>query len=96
VQNVIRKFKVTGSYDENKRSGYFRKINGRHICHLKRLVKLENRLSASKITTDRNNSLSKPVTTRTVQNYLRALSYEYVIKLKKQWLSARRREQRMP
>jgi transposase len=83
VQNAIRKFKETGPYDENKRSRRIRKINGRDIRHLKRSVKLENRLSASKITADLNNSLPKLVTTCTVRNYLRKLSDEYAVELKK-------------
>jgi transposase len=91
----MKKFKETGSSDEKKWCGRPLKINERDIRQLKRLVKLENRLSASKITSDLNNSLSKPVTTRTVRNYLRELSYEYVVKLEKQWLSARHREQRI-
>ena len=65
------------------------------MCHLERLVKFESRLSASKITSELNNSLPKPVTTRTIRNYLRELSYEYVVKLTKQWSSTHHREQRV-
>ena len=40
-----------------------------------------------------DNSLPEPITTRTVRNYLKDLSYEHVVKVKK-WSSARHREQR--
>jgi transposase len=95
VQNAVKKYEETGSFDDKSRSGRPRKVNSRDIRHLKRLVKGETRLSASKIATDLNSSLPKPVTTRTVRNYLRELGYEYVVKIKKQWLSARHREQRV-
>ena len=95
VQNAIKRFEDTGSYGDKMRFGRPHKINERDIRHLKRLVKGEARLSASKITSDLNDSLPKPVTTRTVRNYIKNLSYEYVVKVKKQWLSARHRDQRV-
>ena len=63
--------------------------------HLKRLAKDENRLSVSKIMKDLNQSLPEPITSRTVFRYLKRLSYEYKIKLKKQWLSRKHGEQRV-
>jgi hypothetical protein len=42
-----------------------------------------------------DNSLPKPVTTRTVRNHLKKSSYEYVAQLKKRYASARHREQRV-
>ena len=42
-----------------------------------------------------NNSLSNPIPTRTVRRYLRDLGFEYKVKIKKQWLSSRHREQRI-
>jgi transposase len=40
-------------------------------------------------------SLRQSVTRRTVFNYLKKLGYEYKVKLKKQWLSAKHRERRV-
>ena len=95
VQNAIKKFEELGVHGDRKRSGRPRKLSDRDVRHLKRLVKGDARLSAAKITSDLNNSLPKPVTKRTVRNYLKELSYEYVVKVKKQWLSARHRQQRV-
>ena len=50
-------------------------------------MKGKNRLSAAKITGDLNSSLLKPVTKRTVGNYLTKLGFQYKVKLKKQWLN---------
>ena len=44
---------------------------------------------------DLNASLLKLVTTRTVRTYLKELIFEYVVKVKKQWLDVRHRQQRV-
>ena len=72
-----------------------KKIPNRGVRHLKRLVKDDGRLSATKITSDLNTSLPKPVSTRTVRRYLRDLGYEYVVKIKRQWLSNKHQQQRV-
>ena len=94
VQNA-KKFRDQGIYNDLKRSGRPRKVIGRDLRHLKRLVKGDARISAAKITSDLSVSLSKPVTARTVRNYLKKLGFEYAVKVKKQWLGATHRKQRM-
>ena len=78
-----------------KRSGRSKKVFGRNLRHLKRLVKGDARLSATKIASDLNASLPKPVTTRTIRTYLKDLGFEYVVKMKKQWLGVKHRQQRV-
>ena len=95
VQNAIKKFKTAHHYNDSKRSGRPSKVNTRAVRHLKRLVKEENRLNARKITSDLNNSLPQPVSVVTVRRYLKDLGFEYVVKLKKQWLSAEHRRRRV-
>ena len=95
VQNAIKKFRDQGIYNDLKRSGRPREIFGRDLRHLKRLVKGDASLSAAKITSDSSASLPKPVTARTVRNYLKELGFEYAVKVKKQWLGATYRKQRM-
>ena len=93
IFNAIKKHKETGEFvDKKKKStGREQKLDERAQRHLKRLIKGENRLSVSKIMKDLNQSLCKPITSQTVFNYLKKLSYEYKMKL---WLSAKHREQR--
>lgn len=95
VQNAIKKFKKFGVYKDLKHTKRPKKINGRDIRHLKRLVNGDLRLSVSKITSDLNNSLTEPVSVVTVRRYLKDLGYEYVVKIKIQWLSAKHRQQRV-
>lgn len=95
VQNAIKKYKETGNYNDLKRTGRPKKIPDRAVRHLKRLVKEDARISAAKITSDLNASLPKPVSSRTVRRYLKDLGFEYVVKVKKQWLSNRHRQQRV-
>ncbi|CAF3183212.1 unnamed protein product [Rotaria socialis] len=95
AQNAIKKYKDQGNYNDLKSSGRPRKVDGRGLRHLKRLVKGDERLSAAKIATDLNASLPKPITTRTVRNYLKELGFEDVVKVKKQWLGVKHRKQRM-
>ena len=83
VQNALKKYEKTRQYNDFSRIGRPKTISNRGVRHLRRLVKDDGRLSAAKITSDLNASLSKPVSTRTVGRYLRDLGYEYVIKIKK-------------
>ncbi|CAF1477350.1 unnamed protein product [Adineta ricciae] len=95
IMNAIERYEKHGEFSDLKRSGRPKKLSARDERHLKRLVKGENRLSAAKITSDLNSSLPKPVTRRTVCNYLTKLGFEYKVKLKKQWLSKKHRERRI-
>jgi transposase len=92
VYNAVRKHEETGDFADKQRSGRPPKVGERELRHLKRLVKGDNRLSCSKITMELNESLNKPVTRRTVFNYLKKLGYEYKVKIKKQWLNAQHRK----
>ena len=93
--NAIERYNKYGEFKDLKRSGRPKKLSYREERHLRRLVKGENRLSAAKIMADLNSSLLKPVTKRTVRNYLTKLGFEYKVKLKKQCLSKKHREQRV-
>ncbi|CAF4418049.1 unnamed protein product, partial [Rotaria magnacalcarata] len=95
VFNAIKKHSETDEYVDKKHSGRPKKLGEREQRYLKRLVKGENRLSVSKITSDLNQSILEPISSRTVFNYLKKLGYEYKVKLKKQWLSSKDREQRV-
>ena len=92
VQNAIKKYKKLRRFNDLQHTGRPKKLSGREIRHLKRLVKGDSRISSSKIASDFNTSLPKPVTTRTVRRYLKELGFEYVVKVKKQWLSASHRQ----
>ena len=59
------------------------------------MVNGDSRLCVRKITSDLNNSLPKPVSVDTVRRYLKTLGYEYVVRVKKQWLSAKHRTLRV-
>ena len=59
------------------------------------MVERDARLSEAKITSNLNTSLTKPVTTRTVRNHLKEPDFEYAAKVKKQWLSVKRRQKRV-
>ena len=83
VQNAIKKYKQLGQFDDLKHIGHPKKLSGREIRHLKRLVKGDSRLSESKIPTNLNARLSEPVTTRTIRRYLKDLGFEHVVKIKK-------------
>ena len=95
VQSAIKKYKKLRRFDDLQHTGRLKKLSGREIRHLKRLVKGDSRISSSKIASDFNTSLPKLVTTRTVRRYLKELGFEYVVKVKKQWLSASHRQQRI-
>ena len=53
------------------------------MCDLKRLVNGEDRLGAAKIRKDLNTNLPKPISRETVRSYVKNLSYEYAVKIKK-------------
>ena len=95
IQNVIKKDKQLGQFDDLKHTGRTNKLSDREIRHLERLVKGDSRFDASKIATDLNASLTEPVTTRTIRRYLKDRVFEYVVKIEKQWLSAHHRQDRI-
>ena len=95
VQNAVKKYKETRQYNDFPRTGRPKTISNRSVRHLKRLIKNDKRLNAPGITSDLNASLPKPISTRTVRRYLRDLGYEYVVKIKKQWLSNKHQQQRV-
>ena len=66
VQNSIDKYKRQDTYDHLKRLGRSKKPGALDFRHLKRLVKDDVRLSATKVTSDLNASLPKPMITRTI------------------------------
>ena len=89
VQNAINKYKHLGTYDDSRRSGCPKcpkNLDARGFGRLKRFVKGDARLSATKIASDLNASLPKPVTTRTDRTYLKELAFENMVKVKEQWL----------
>ena len=95
VQNLLNKYKRLGKYDDSKRAGRPKRLDAHGFWHLKQLVKDDARLSTTKIASDLNASLPNPVTTRTVRAYLKKLTFEYVIKMKKQWLGVQHLQQRI-
>ena len=95
VYNAIKKYEQNGEFMDKEHFGRPSKLGERDQRHLKRLVEGENRLSVSQITKEINQSLSPPVSRRTVFNYLKKLGYQYKVKIKKQWLSAKHRRRRM-
>ena len=83
VQNATHKYKRLGTYDDSKRSRRPKELDVQGFRHLKRLVKGDARLSATKIASCVSASLPKPETTRTVPTYLKELVFEYLVKVKK-------------
>ena len=75
VMNAIERYNKYGEFKDLKQSGRPKKLSHRDERHLRRLVKGKNRLSAAKIMADLNSSLLKPVTKRTVRNYLTKLYF---------------------
>ena len=78
-----KKFRDQGIYNDLKHSGRPRKVFGRDLRHLKRLVKGDVSISAAKMTSDLSASLPKPVTARIARNYLKELGFECAVKVKK-------------
>ena len=66
VHNAINKYEHLGIYDNSKRSARPKKLDEWDFRHLKRLVKGDACLNVTKIASDLNASLPKPVTTRTI------------------------------
>ena len=95
VRDALTKFEEYDKFDDMKWSGRLKSLSDRNVREMTRLVQSDNRLSAAKITIDLNMSLSKPVSKRTVRRYLKKLGYEYAVKIKKQWLSAKHRKARV-
>ena len=83
VQNAISKYEHLATYEDLKLSERAKNLDGWGFRHLKRLVKSGARLSATKIASDFNARLPKPVTTRTIRTHLKELNFEYVVKEKK-------------
>lgn len=94
-QNAITRHGESGIFEDRKCCGRLKKIDEREMNHRKKLIKGESGTSLSKIASDLSNSLSKPVTSCTVQNYLEELRYEYVTKIKRQRLRVRHRDQKV-
>ena len=87
--------KGQNAHDNLKCSGPSRKIYVDDLGYLKRQTK-GNAPYCGEIMSDLNAaSLTKPVTTRTVRNYLKELGFEYVVKVKKQWLNVEHRQKRV-
>ena len=84
VQSPIKIYKQLGRFDDLKYAERPRELSKLEIRHLKRLVKEDSRLGASKIAMELSTSLLQPVTTRTIRRYLKELAFEYVVKMKKQ------------
>ena len=79
VQNAVKKYKQLARFDDLKRIRRLKKLSGREVSHLKRLVKGDSRLSASKIATANS---PEPLTTRTVRRYSKDFALQYVVKTK--------------
>ena len=93
IQNMINKYKHRGIHEGSKRTGHPKKLDERSFRHLKRLAKDDARPNATKLASDLNASLPKLVTTRTVSTHLKELGFEYVVKVKTQWLGVQNRRQ---
>ena len=83
VRNAVTKFEEYAKLNGMKRSGLPKSLSDRNVRELKRLVQGDNWLSATKITTDLNMSLSQPMSKRAVRRYLKNLGYEYAVKIKR-------------
>ena len=59
VQNVTNKDKHPGTYEDSKRSERREKFDGWGLGHLKRLVKDDTHLNATKIVSNLNASFAK-------------------------------------
>ena len=83
---MFNKYKHLGTYEDSKYSWHLKKFDGPGFWYLKRLVKGDARLNATKIASELNASLPKSATVRKVRTYLKELDFENVLKVKKQWL----------
>ena len=93
VKNAINKYKHLGIYEGLKRSERPKKVYAQNLRCLKRLVKGDAHLNATKTASDLNASLPKSVTTQIVRTYLKELGFEYVVKVKKQSIGIQHRQQ---
>ena len=82
----VKIYNGTGQYNDLQRTDCPKKNQIHDIRYLKWLVKGDGCLSAAKITSDLNDTSPGPVTTRAASSYRQDLAFEYVIKIKKQWL----------
>ena len=92
VEDAILKYEHLGRFDDLKHTGRPKKLSGREIRDLRRLLRGDSCLSSRKIATNLNASLLRPVITKTIPRYLKDLAFEYVVKIKKQWLSSHHRQ----
>ena len=95
VRNAINENKHLGTYEDLKSLGCLKKLDGRSFRHLKRSVKGDARLSVTKVVSNLNAILPKPVTMPTAHIYLKELGFEYVLKIEKQWLDIQHRQQQV-
>ena len=81
AQNTINKYKhLLSIYEDLKCSEGPKQLDGRDFWHLKRLIKGDAGLSATKIVSNLNACISKPVTTQIVRRFLKELGSECVVK----------------
>ena len=81
LMNAIERYNKYSEFKDLERSGRPKKLSHRNERHLRRLVKGENQPSVAKVTADLNSSLLKPVTKRTVCNYLTKLGFRIQSKI---------------
>ena len=86
AQNAINKYKHLDTYKDSKCSERVKMFDERSFRHLKRLAKDDARLNATKIASNLNVSLPKRVITRKLRTYLKERNFQYMVKMKKQWL----------
>ena len=92
VQNTVKKYKETRQYNVFSRTGRPKRFQIVAFDIWSDWSRMMDVLARLKITSDLNGSLPRPVSTRAVRRYL---GYEYIVKLKKQWLSNKHRQQRV-
>ena len=81
-------------FDDFKRFSRLKALSERDVRELKRLITGDNQLSVGKITVDLNVVPSKSLSKDTVRHCIRKLSYEYAVKIKNSWLTAKRKRDR--
>ena len=88
IQRALERFEKTGGFQDRSRCGRPKKLNQKNVRMLKHLDKDdENGSSALEITIKWNESLKKPVCSRTVISYLQKCGFEYKIKIQKPFLN---------
>ena len=95
VRSAVIKFEEYAKFDDMKRFGPPKSLSNRNVRELKRLVQGDNRLSAAKIATKLNMSLSKLM----CKAYSGSIFEEAWLRVcrqdKNQWLSAKHRKARV-